>query len=99
MDDLEKKIYKILLELIEEYHIPEGNTTEVACDQLLSLMKDYALSLPKETEIIKGLAKHKKHYWLDVEGHRVCVKCYALKIVDKAIKEAKGKLNVNNKTI
>ena len=47
MKDKKEKIYDILLELIEDYHIPEGKSTEIACDKLNSLFLQYRQELKK----------------------------------------------------
>ena len=39
-DLLKEKIEEIVLKLIEDYHIPEGKTTEEAIDQLYSLFQE-----------------------------------------------------------
>ena len=37
--------------------------------------------------IKEKLEKHKKHYYINVEGHRYCIKCYALKLISSQRKE------------
>ncbi len=35
-----------------------------------------------ESKVFKGLKKHKKHYFVKMEGHRVCPKCFAIKCME-----------------
>ena len=36
-----------------------------------------------DKQILEDLKKHKKHYFVSMEGHKYCVKCYAIKMIEQ----------------
>jgi len=37
------------------------------------------------SDVLSEIKKHKVHYYLEVEGHKECIKCYAIKIAERAL--------------
>lgn len=43
------------------------------------------MNLKQLIKVVEGLNKHRVHYYITAEGHRVCFKCYALKKIKKTV--------------
>jgi len=81
---LREKIYNELLKLIEDYHIPEGKSTENCADSILKLVfsEIEKVIYESQADVINGdYTKEEKKYPLIAYNN-------ALKDISKAIKEA-----------
>lgn len=87
MKKIDKQIEEILKQLRDHSKYMIGNEDQcVVCgmswirlaDEIESLLSSQRDELIKEIEKMP-INKHEVHYYIEVEGHKECIKCYAIK--------------------
>lgn len=81
MKKIDKQIEDIVKMLFAEHAVMASDKQlliETLVFQLSSLLSSQRDELVKELEDMP-INKHEVHYYIEVEGHKECIKCYAIK--------------------
>ena len=86
--ELRKKIVIVVLKLIEDYYIPEGESMDKAVDNLLDIFTQEKQRLVKKIEGTKGTWTHCHHPFTSFHGNcRACLRDDILNDVIELLKE------------